>query len=194
MVMHRDSWLTLTSDKAGGYGRVRVDASRTSFYEGREFRTYKELNIAALATYVIKIEVPTNIILYGLQASIDSGWVRIGGYFGGAEGGSYAEILPMFAVNGMTAGNDNRRTDFNGNSTVYTRQLVMTAGGTHTGGTELDVSRIKVSGNSNASSTVGEHGLDERGVGPGTYYFRFLNLSAMDAVTGVFRMRWEERP
>jgi hypothetical protein len=191
---YRDSWMSFTSDRAGGFGRLRTDVSRTSFFEGREFRTYKELDIAASATYVMKIVVPTNIILYGLAVAIDSGWVRIGGYAGGTEGGTYSETLPMFAINGMSAGGDNRRTDYNGNNTTYTRQLVMTAGGTHTGGIELDVSRVKVSGNSNASSTVGEAGLDERGVAAGTYYFRFLNLSAMDAITGVFRMRWEERP
>lgn len=191
---HKDSWLTLTSDRAGGFGRVRTDISRTSFFEGREFRTYKELNIAANTTYVIKIVVPVNIILYGLQAAIDSGWLRLAGYAGGSEGGSYSETLPIFAINGMSAVGDNKRTDYNGNSTIYTRQLVMTAGGTHTSGTELDVSRIKIASNSTQSSTVGEAGLDERGVAAGTYYFRFLNLSNTDAVTGVFRMRWEERP
>lgn len=64
----------------------------------------------------------------------------------------------------------------------------------HTGGTELDVLRVKTAGNSQQGSSVGTTGSDERGVGANTYYFRLLNLSATDAVTGVMHVRWEERP
>lgn len=190
---HKDNTLTLTSDRAGGFQRLRADVSRTGFFEGREFRTYKELNIAASATYVLKIVIPVNIILYGLQALIDAGWLRLAAYTGGAEGGTFSETLPIFACNGMSGGTDDRRSDFNGNGTVYTRQVIITAGGTHTGGTELDVSRMKTANNSVQAVTIGEAGLDERGVIAGTYYFRFTNLSGTDAITGVFRMRWEER-
>jgi hypothetical protein len=198
--MYKDSWLTYTSDRAGGFGRVRTDISRTAFFEGREFRVYKELNIAASGTLVGKIVIPANIniVLYGLETLLDSGWLRLAAYVGGVEGGSFSETLPIFAANGMS-GAENRRMDYDANrlpgkgSSVYAVQSVLTAGGTHTGGTELDVSRIKIASNSNQATTVGSVGLDERGVTAGTYYFRFLNLSATDAVTGVFRMRWEER-
>lgn len=183
--------LNVTSDRLCGFERVRVDVGQTGFFEGREFRTFKELNIAASAEYVIKAVVPLNIILFGLEAALDAGWLRIGTYVGGTEGGSFSETLPVFGTNNMTPGNEHRRS-YTGS--IYAAQVVLTAGGTHTGGTELDVIRIKTSDNSNFAASVGNKESDERGVSANTYYFRLLNLGAVDAVTGVFSARWEERP
>lgn len=188
---HLNSWLIFTSDKNSGFGRVRVDVAQTSFFEGREFRTFKELNVAAGATYVIKAVVPLNIILFGLEVNLDSGFLRLGTYAGGTEGGTFSETLPIFGANNMSGGNDHRN-DYNGG--IYAAQTVLTAGGTHTGGTELDVIRLKVAGISQQASSVGSGATDERGVGTNTYYFRLLNLSGSDAITGTFSARWEERP
>lgn len=187
---HYNSWLHYTSSKNSGFERVRVDVAQTGFFEGREFRTFKELNIAAGATYVVKAVVPINIILFGLDASLDAGSLRIGTYVAGTEGGTFSETLPIFPTNNMSGGSDHRNNYSGG---VYVAQTVLTAGGTHTGGTELDVLRLKTSGNSTFSSSVGASGQDERGVAANTYYFRLLNLSGTDAVTGTFKARWEER-
>jgi hypothetical protein len=73
---------------------------------------------------------------------------------------------------------------------VYENQVLLTAGGTHDGGGVLfDVLRVKTSGNSNHSSSVG-FGISMRGVEAGTYYFIFQ----LDSFTGLFKTRWEERP
>lgn len=181
-----------TSDAHSGFDRARVDVAQTSFFEGREFRTFKELNIATSATYVIKAAVPVNLILFGLEADIDSGFLRIGTYVTGTEGGSFSETLPILGTNNMSAGKDHRAT-YNGNFTVYVAKVVLTAGGTHTGGIELDVLRLKTASITAQASSVGRASSDERGVAANTYYFRLSNLSSQDAVTGVFRARWEER-
>lgn len=160
--------------------RLRVDVGEPSFFDGRQFRTFKELNIALGATYVVKVVVPVNVILYGLELDLLSGEVKLASVVGGTEGGSFAETLPIFPRNTMTE----RPTP------IYTPQVVITAGGTHTGGTVLDLVWMKVADNSNFSSTVGNVPGDERGVGPNTYYFR---LNAIAAATGVLRVRWEER-
>lgn len=182
-------WLQFTQDEASGYERLLSDVARTSFYEGREFRIYKELNIPASQTYVQKIVVPVNIIIYGASIAIDGGWIRAASVVGGTEGGVFT-AMSRFAVNGMTG--VNRRSDYSG--AVYQPQVTFSEGGTHTGGTELDVVRAKTSNNNNNASSVGEVGQDERGIPPGTYYFRFLNLSGSDAGTGMFRFRWAELP
>lgn len=187
---HRSGWFYYTSEDGIGFGRLKVDAARTSFYEGREFRSFKELNIAASATYVIKVVVPINIILSGLEFSLDSGWLRASSAIGGTEGGSFSETLPRIMANNMSGGVDHRN-DYSG--AVYQPQTTITAGGTHTGGTELDVVRVKVSGISTQAITVGSTPSDERGIAANTYYFRLLNLSGTDTITGTFKVRWEER-
>lgn len=174
----------LTDGGDGPNRRVRVDVGQTGFFAGREFRTFRELNIAASTTLVIKAVVPINVILFGLKASIESGQLRLATVAGGTPGGSFSETLPIFGRNNMSE----RPEPF------YVPQVVLTAGGTHTDGTEIDVLRLKANANTNQASTVGAEGGDERGVAAATYHFRLQNLSATDAVVGVFSARWEERP
>lgn len=171
----RDVW---TSDNEG-FRRLRVDPAQTSFFEGREFRTFKEWNSSTTGTYVVKVVVPINIILFDLAISIDSGEVRVETLVGGTEGGTFSEILPVIPANTMTS----RPTP------LYAPQVVLTAGGTHTGGAVLDVLRAKTADNSNFASSVGARPSDERGVAANTYYFRIT----LSSVTGTFKARWEER-
>lgn len=178
-------YMPLTSDKLSGFNRVKVDPGQTSFFEGREYRSYKELNIVGSATYVVRVVVPTNIIFNQFQIDLDNGWVRAGSYVGGTPGGVFAETLPIFMKNNMSVGPDKRYTP--------TAGVVLTAGGTHTGGTELDVVRVKTATSNANVNTVGAGSGDERGIAAGTYYFRFLNLGALEIVTGVVHMAWEER-
>lgn len=174
-----------TSDKLSGYDRVKVDLAQTSFFEGREFRSFKELNIVGAATYVIRAVVPTNIILSQLQLDLDNGWVRCGTYVGGTPGGTFAETLPVLMRNNMSVGGDKRYNP--------TAGVVLTAGGTHTGGVELDVLRLKASTSNANVSSVGTGIGDERGIAANTYYFRLLNLGPTEVVTGTVHMVWEER-
>lgn len=182
--------LNYTSDAGSGFERLRVDAAQTGFFEGREFRTFKEFNVAAGATYVIKAVVPLNIILFGLELTIDDGFVRLSTAVGGTEGGVFGETLPIFGTNNMSSGADHRRAR---NGAIYASQVVLTAGGTHTGGTELDVIRIKTTTASGSALSVGNTPESERGVGANTYYFRLANLGS-GAALGTLKTRWEERP
>lgn len=166
------------------FARVKVDLAQTGFFTGREYRSFKELNIAAAAIYVIKVVVPMNVILLGLELEVDDGWARMATLVGGFEGGVYGETLPKLNRNNMAVGPDREA--------VIASQLLITAGGTHTGGTELDVIRLRTSTATGSATTVGLAANDERGIAAGTYYFRFTNLGA-GAITGMFRVRWEER-
>ena len=136
-----------TSDKYSNFDRVKVDPGQTSFFEGREFRTFKELNVPALTTYVIKIVVPVDIIFSQFVNEFELGHGRIASVIGGTEGGSFSETLPVFKRNNMSVG-PNKRYD-------PSPLVVLTGGGTHTGGTELDVVRIKTSSQQVQSTTVG---------------------------------------
>lgn len=124
------------------------------------------------------------MILLGLDLEADDGWVRLATVVGGTEGGTFSETLPIFNRNNMVVGPDRE--------TLVASTTLITAGGTHTGGTELDAIRLRTANATGAASSVGMGSGDERGVAPNTYYFKFTNLGSGTA-TGVFRVRWEER-
>lgn len=162
--------------------RIRVDPGQTGFFEKREFRTFKELSISAGATYVVRATVPVNIILTGLELVVDDGKLRLESAVGGTPGGTFSEALPIIPRNAMTE-----------TPAAYTPQVALEAGGTHTGGTLLDVILLHTANATGSASSVGNAQQDERGVAPNTYYFRFTNTGS-GTVAGVFRARWEERP
>lgn len=173
--------LNVTSQPGSGYDRVRVDVGQTGFFEGREFRTFRDLNMSTGTTLVIKAVVPINIILFGLDINLLEGELRVETVAGGTEGGTFSETLPIFARNTTT-----ERPE-----PLYSPQVVLAAGGTHTGGTILDVLVNKAGANAQQAGSVGVAQNDERGVGAATYYFR---LTATGTVRGTFKARWEERP
>jgi hypothetical protein len=167
----------LTSAKEGTR-RIKVEEDHTAFFEARERRSFKEWATATTATYVIRATTPINIILDSLEIALEAGSARIETVVGGTPGGTWAEVLPIFNANNMTT------------APVYVGQLVLDAGGTHTGGTVLDVLRAKTDTNTNRSSSVGGAADSVRGVAPGVYYFRITLTGAI----GVASFRWEERP
>lgn len=175
LVTVADSLLTGTTNP-----RIRVDVAQTGFFEGREFRTFKEWSVAETSTYVIKAAVAVNTILFEFGIDLEAGDVRIETLIGGTEGGTFSEVLPVFSTNTMTEKPQ----------PAYAAQNVLTAGGTLTGGTLLDPLRAKTSGNSNFAASVGAASGAERGVGPGTYYWRLT----LNGVIGILKSRWEERP
>jgi hypothetical protein len=167
----------MTDGGDGPNRRLRVDVGQTGFFAGREFRTYYEFTTDT----VFKIVVPINTILWFLGINLLSGEVRLETVAGGTEGGTFSTVLPIFGRNNMSE----RPEPF------YTPQVVISAGGTHTGGTILDVLRNKTSDNSNFAGAVGVNSSDERGVAAATYYFR---LTVTGTTSGTLKVNWEERP
>lgn len=167
----------LTDGGDGPNRRLRVDVGQTGFFSGREFRTFHEFTTDT----VFKVVVPINTILWFLDINLLEGECRLESVVGGTEGGSFSNTLPIFGRNNMTE----RPEPF------YTNQVVITSGGTHTGGTILDVLLNKTSDNSNFASSVGTATGDERGVAANTYYLR---LTVTGITRGILKVWWEERP
>lgn len=158
--------------------RLRVDVGQTSFFAGREFRTFREINLTG-GTLIMRAVVNVNTILTGLGILLTDGQARLETVVGGTPGGTFSEVLPIFNRNNMSSVP----------TPVYTVQNTLTAGGTHTGGTILDVLLVK--GPGTQSISVGAEQADERGIAIGTYYFR---LTTVGATVGILKARWEERP
>lgn len=163
--------------------RLRVDPGQTGFFEKREFRTFRRLAITAGTELIVKAVVPINIILFNLTLGIYQGLLDMETKVGGTEGGTFSETLPIFNRNNMSEP-----------PPITVSQTILTAGGTHTGGTVLDVTLLKAADNSNFASSVGGTEGDERGIGVNTYYFRLQAITGQGDVLGVFKARWEERP
>lgn len=171
-----------TSDKWSGYERVRVDVAETSFFEGREFRSFLELSIGAGITKVVRFTAPVPFILHGQRLSVDDGKIRFSAKTGeGTAGGSW-EAMPVIGKNRMPE----RRFPY------YTAKCTLDQGGTYSGGTEVEIIRVAVSGAVGQAATVGGSIADERGLPAGSYYLLFSNYGTGTA-TGVYDLWWEER-
>lgn len=163
--------------------RVRVDVGEPGFFEGRQFRTFKEFSIANGTTYTMKFVVPINIILLYQGMELDSGSVRITNTVGGTPAGTFSETLPVIAKNTMSE----RPLP------LYTPQVVVTAGGSVSGFTTLDIHRVVAATATAQQSTVGNVVGDDRGIGVNTYHVLYENFGSGSA-TGTLSFIWEERP
>lgn len=172
--------LNLMTSKGGPYARLRVDPDQTSFWEGLQYRTFREISIASGMTAVFKVVVPVNTVLYDVSLTLDAGAIRLRTVAGGTEGGTFSTPLPILRKNNMS------------DSPNIPAQNVITTGGTHSDGTDIDVIRLVVAGATAQQSSIGSKAYDQRGVGPGTYYWKLENISNSTA-TGVFSAFWEER-
>ena len=75
----------------------------------------------------------------------------------------------------------------------YTPQVTITRGGTHTGGTVVDLLTAISGSNPNKSISSSASEEDPHGFAAGTFYVRLTNTDGATAA-GIFRARWEERP
>lgn len=169
----------------GGYGdaaRLRVDPDQTSFWQGLQYRTFREINIPNGATLVLRVNAAVNTVLYDVSLTLDAGAVRLRTMTGGTEGGAFSEALPIIRKNTMT------------DCPLIPAQNAITAGGTHAGGTDIDIIRLVAANATAQQSSVGSKAFDQRGVGPGVYYWVLTNIAPSGAATGVFSSFWEERP
>ena len=171
----------LMTDSDGAYSRLKVDVGQTGFFAGREARTFYEFSIASGATQVIKVVAPVNTILQELSVELFLSEIRMELVVGGTEAGTFATPLPILKTNTMTT------------ASAYVPQVTMNRGGTHTGGTVVDLFEAFSGANANKATTSSATEDSPQGFAAGTFYIRLHNTDGATA-TGIFRARWEERP
>jgi len=171
----------MTDGGYGDYRRLRVDVGQTGFFAGREFRTFYEFSIASGATQVIKVVSGVDTILQMFGAELDLAELRIELRAGGAEGGTFETPLPIFKTNTMTTASN------------YTSQITMNVGGTHTGGTVVDLLTLVSGANPNKANSSSATEESPQGFAAETFYIVLTNTDGNNAI-GIFKARWEERP
>lgn len=173
----------LYTSEREGFRRLRVDTGQTGFFEGREFRTFFELNIATSTSVYIQVTSPIDFIIFEQSLTLDSGSVRFTALTGATPGGTYSTSLPVVGKNRMTT----RKAPF------YSPQITLATGGTATGGTIVELFRVTAANATAQQQTVLGAASTERGLPAGTYYLRLENIGN-SAATGVYSLIWEERP
>lgn len=153
-----------------------LDPDEIAFYAGREFRTFYEYSIPQDGSLNIKVVSSKDTIVYEFGTDVNAGKIKIELVTGGTEGGSFSTSLPIFNCNTMSV------------TPVVASGITMTANGTHTGGTVVDLLYADT-GKQAAASASEEY---PQGFAAGTFYIRLINQDNQ-TTTGVFRARWEER-
>lgn len=159
-------------------GVMEVQDVRSAFVEGKSYRTFKELSILAGAAYVIRATVSADLLLTGVEATIDAGTMHLDTVAAGTATGTWAETLPILRANNLTG------------APTVPAGVVLTAGGDHSDGTVLDVVRLKADTNAGRATSVGGGIADHRGIAPGIYFFRLTNTGT-ETLVGTFKLRWE---
>lgn len=165
----------LMTDGDGLYSRLRVDVGQTSFWSGKQFRTFQKLTIASHGSVTIRATVDANIVLYNTTFTTENSSIEIQLFAGGSADGPWTS-MPIIRKNTMTI------------SPQLTSNVTMDYDGVHTGGTLIDL--VRLTAGNKESSVAGES--DARGVAPGVYYYVITNTGNQTA-TVVFSGWWEER-
>ena len=171
----------LMTDGDGEHARLRVDSGQTGFFAGREARTFYEFSIPTGSSQVIKVVSPVNTIVQLFGIELDLAALRLELVVGGTEGGTFGSPLPVFKTNTMST------------QSGYLPQVTMATGGTHTGGTVVDLLTAISGANANKSTSQSVSENLPNAFSAGTFYIRLINTDGATA-KGIFRARWEERP
>ena len=167
--------LKLLTDDNSDYARLRVDVAQTSFFSGKEFRTFQKFKILSGETVTIRAKVGCDIILFDTTIGTEDSTIEMQLKVDGSESGPWT-AMPVIRKNTIST------------APVITSQVSLDYDGGHTGGTLIDLVRISANNKWSAFGGVSS----ERGVGAGTYYYTLNNVGNQTA-TVVFSGYWEER-
>lgn len=163
----------------GLHGRIFVDAGGVNPSENRQYFMFHEFSLAAAATEVVKVVIASDTIMNAFSIKVMAGKARIEIVAGGTSGGTYNETVPIFPINGMST------------ATPRAATTTMTSGGTHTGGTVMDLFLVNTGDNVNQSSGITSGEDFAIGFPAGTYYIRITNTDN-STTSGLIKVLWTE--
>lgn len=167
--------------------RLQVDVGQTGFWLGLQRRISYEFNIPNATTQVIKFDTASDFIIQFQSLSVDTGALRFRAFRSvqGTAGGTYGTTIDQWRVNLMST------------TPTSEENVTLTTGGTFTPGVDelpAEVLRLRTSGATAQRTSVSGSAADERGLPSDVYYLMLENIAGSGAATGVFDLRWEERP
>lgn len=173
----------------GGFGpnrRLRVDSGQTGFFAGRFFRSYITAVIpVAGPTLQFRFTSPIDFILWSQVMQLTQGALELRVYTGATTSGVWVPA-PVIGVNRMSE----RPLP------LYSPMVTIETGGDFTGGTEVDLLRVRTSAQNVSASNAADRS-SERGLPAGVYHGRFSTLAGgltvNDAAQLLYSLLWEER-
>lgn len=160
-------------------GRMFVDCGGLSPTNNSQYFMFQEISLAASAVHVVKVVVVSDTILNAFTVKIMSGKARIEIVYGGTEGGTFSQNIPLIPVNGMSTAVPRASTS------------TFTSGGTQTGGTVNDLFLVNTGDNVNQSSGITSGEDFAIGYPAGTYYIRITNTDN-STTAGLVKALWTE--
>lgn len=173
----------------GGFGpsrRIRVDPGQTGFFAGRMFRAFIDGVIPVAGPSVqFRFTSPIDFILWSQDLDLTQGALQLEVYTGATPSGVWTSV-PVIGLDRMTE----RPQPY------YVAQCTVETGGNFSGGTRVDVMKVRTSStNGNASNVGGD--FSERGLPATVFYGRLSTLTGgltvNDAAQYVYQIAWEER-
>lgn len=176
----------LTDGGRGESRRLRVDPGQTGFFTGRMFRNYLELAIPVAGPAVqFRFTSTVDFILWSQVLDLTQGALELRVWTGATGSGVWVDKTPI-GVNRMLA----RPQPY------YNATCRLAIGGNFTGGTEVDLMKLRSSAANNTANNVDQQ-KSERGLPPGVYFGRLTTLTGgvtvNDAAQGTYELLWEER-
>jgi hypothetical protein len=177
-----DVWTNSTE----GFRRLKIDSGQTGFFTGKFFRAYIEALIPVAGPSVqFRFTSPIDFILWSQVLELTQGALELRVFTGASSTGSWTP-RSVIGVNRMAQ----RQSPF------YNAQITLETGGNFTGGTEVDLIKVRTSSANNSASNVGME-ASERGLPAGVYHGRFSTLTGgvtvNDAAQMIYNLIWEER-
>lgn len=174
------------TSKNENFRRLSVDVAQTGNSEGREFRTFRRINITNGTTVYFRFVSPVDFILWDERITLSDGWIDHTAYRVVSDVAGTWTDLPQIGRNVSS----DRPTPF------YTPQAKLQTGGTFTfsAADEVGPPIIVRTTSATAQATSVPGGTSrERILLAGTYY---LKMTAMgnSAAVGCYYLDWEEKP
>lgn len=182
-------WI-LSSEKEN-IGRVQVDVGNTGFFDNREFRYFREMTIPTTESRWTRVTVDGSgdgIILRLQKLTVDAGAIRFRAWRDTSPAG-LTFAAPASPTSGVFANNNLP------SAPAYTQNTVIENAAQDADpvdGVVAEIIRVRSSGATAQSATVGASVIGERGIAPGVYYLQFENISNSSA-TCVYDLIFEER-
>ncbi|MND20867.1 hypothetical protein D3C76_47950 [compost metagenome] len=176
----------LITERDGASARLRVDPGQTGFFAGRMFRAFMDGVIPVAGPAVqFRFTSPVDFILWAQNLDLTQGALQLEVFIGATPTGTWTPV-PLIGVNRMAE----RPQPY------YAPLCTVDTGGNFTGGTRVDVMKIRSAAANNSANNVGG-AFTERGLPAGVYFGRLSTLTGgvavNDAAQYIYSLIWEER-
>lgn len=159
-----------------GFSASYLNGHDAAFISGASFRLFHSFDLTSGSPVTFEVVVSSGVILDALSLDLHSGEVVFETVVGGTPSGTFGTPITIFNRNNLD------------NAPAPTPPVTIAIGGSHTGGTLLDVLHAKTDSNNNRAASVGDTQDDGRGIATGTYYFRVVSVSASSGL--IMRARF----